>query len=836
MVAEAILPSPTSYTSMDLFSDSDTEAGPSRSRQTTKVRPAVNGDQDDFKIQINEEYANRFKHNQERAELHRLQEKYGAAAADILAGKKKEADLQSDDEDSDEDSEDETEDEEGEQVTAEVDAAILRTLAKIRGGDSSIYEAGKQVFDEEKALAAASAMLPKNTRDKVNKKVTLADYQRSRLRDLMANSEDPAQALAEATTSRTRADEAEEQSESQPLSHVQEQEQLRKQVTQAFHSMDSDEGTGLFTKRQGTGQESAENKDEAAEYRKFLLQSMSSDQTGQALRDAVQEQTATASGTTEGPAPTPQRSASGKTKSLKSQKELNEEFLTNYLLNRGWMENPNAAPRLTSLDRRADDEEDEGDTKLAVQHQGTDSARRWEDEAAELDSEASFDSRAEAFEQAFNFRYEAMQSGNMPDQVQSYARQTQNSVRRVDDKRKSEREERRKRKELEKKQKKEDLDRLRELKKQQLRDQLKQLREAAGSESLAIDPDQLEGDFDEAQHDKMMAAFGDAYYGEEGEDAGMKPTWDDDIDIADILAEEEEGKDEAKASGKKSKQDKKRNKKSGSGEGIDMDADFVDGAGGEGDERLSKKERKKLKKKLRAQAAADGEVGDSEALSYQDAPLPANEKDRKAAAKKLVEEYRNLDYEDVIDDLPTRFHYTTVPKTNYGMTAAEILMADDKDLNDVVGLKQIQPYRYGEPGSSRSEKKPRDLNRKLKEFRRKLDNSEGRKHRRSTDDEGAEKRPQKRLGKKQRMKAKAAAEAAAASGAEHGDGDASLDTNSQPKDDGAVTNGADEAATAEQKAQRKKEKKERKRAATLADVPEETAAKSERKSKKQKVA
>jgi protein KRI1 len=34
-------------------------------------------------------------------------------------------------------------------VTADVDAAILTTLAKIRRKDESIYQAGKRVFDGE---------------------------------------------------------------------------------------------------------------------------------------------------------------------------------------------------------------------------------------------------------------------------------------------------------------------------------------------------------------------------------------------------------------------------------------------------------------------------------------------------------------------------------------------------------------------------------------------------------------------------------------------------------------------------------------------------------------
>lgn len=48
----------------------------------------------------------------------------------------------------DEDSEEaESEDEDGEELTPAMDAAILRTLARIKRKDPSIYESGKDVFE-----------------------------------------------------------------------------------------------------------------------------------------------------------------------------------------------------------------------------------------------------------------------------------------------------------------------------------------------------------------------------------------------------------------------------------------------------------------------------------------------------------------------------------------------------------------------------------------------------------------------------------------------------------------------------------------------------------------
>ena len=43
--------------------------------------------------------------------------------------------------------------------------------------------------------------------------------------------------------------------------------------------------------------------------------------------------------------------------------------------------------------------------------------------------------------------------------------------------------------------------------------------------------------------------------------------------------------------------------------------------------------------------------------------------------------------------MPTHFRYVPVAQTQYGLSASEILLADDKDLNEYVGLKKLAPYR-----------------------------------------------------------------------------------------------------------------------------------------------
>lgn len=45
--------------------------------------------------------------------------------------------------------------------------------------------------------------------------------------------------------------------------------------------------------------------------------------------------------------------------------------------------------------------------------------------------------------------------------------------------------------------------------------------------------------------------------------------------------------------------------------------------------------------------------------------------------------------------MPTRFHYTPTASTAYGLTPAEILMATDEELNQLLSVKHIAPYRKG---------------------------------------------------------------------------------------------------------------------------------------------
>ncbi|SPO29637.1 related to KRI1 - KRRI-Interacting protein 1 [Ustilago trichophora] len=742
---------------MDLFSDTPDWG--------TKLDIRTRPEESLNHFTINKDFAERYLHNKQRAELHQLEAKYGKDA------------LASDGSDSETDSEsDVTEDEDGDQINANVDAAIFRTLQRIRNKDAALYDSKTDIFAQEAEAAeraarasggGSSTIAPKKAgTTKKDKKVTLQDYQRQRVQELIETADNPAEALADATTSDRVKGIFPNDDQDDKMPFAQEQEELRKEVSQAFHAGIDDEDD-LFVKR------SEAQNGSGSSYRDAVIASLGPDADEETIRQAIRRN-----------APNVEDSTSTITTSVldmgKEEEKKNEDFLLNYILNRGWIdksaeESRPVKPRLTKAVLKSKDASEAAEDKSnedadAGAASGQAYGRDWEAEAADLESEASFDSMADAFETAYNFRFE---QGPESLTIPTYSRTPKDSARREDNTRKRKREERTARKEEEKRLKMQELSRLKNLKRQEIVDKLKKLKEVTGSSAVDLENLDLEGDFDPDAHDKAMEkAFGDQYY--DGEDDGEKPSWDDDIDIDDIIAEHEANTASSSKKNKKAKQSHGGD----DDDRIEMDADFLDdsapadsAAGGSkeaalrarlADKKLSKKDRKKLKKKLKAalskssnpntgngsdseddnDAEADGV--DESAMDADNLPAPSAS-DKKAMAKEMIDSYYNLDYEDMIGDLPTRFKYTQVAPADYGMSAVDILLADDEQLNNVVGLKNLQPYRRGK-------NRPIDLGKKLGQFRKDVYGNT------SKTKDGEDKPQKKRLGKKERMRLKAAEE------------------------------------------------------------------------------
>ncbi|KAL4815208.1 KRI1-like family C-terminal-domain-containing protein [Aspergillus spinulosporus] len=320
-----------------------------------------------------------------------------------------------------------------------------------------------------------------------------------------------------------------------------------------------------------------------------------------------------------------------------------ETFLSNFMSSRAWLQHSNSLQPFES-----DDEEE--------------------------------DERAEAWEEAYNFRFE--DPSKLNNKLITHARDTTNkqSVRREEkSSRKKLREAARAKKEEEKKQREIERNRLRKLKMAELQEKVDKIKEVAGLRASELTDEDWAKFLDAAWDDKnweeeMQKRFGDNYYAENeagSEDEGggkkkkpKKPTWDDDIDINDLVPDFEndekptvelsdvEMEDDEESGTKKSKAQEKRDQK-----------------------------REARKDKLRIEEAVD----------------------------------RNLDLDISLLPGSTKrndggFRYRETSPQSFGLSALDILMADDAQLNQFAGLKKYATFRE-------EEKKQRDRKRLGKKAR-----------------------------------------------------------------------------------------------------------------------
>ncbi|KAG1746404.1 KRI1-like family C-terminal-domain-containing protein [Suillus lakei] len=619
-------------------------------------------------LTINEHYAKAFEHKKEREELAKLKEKYGSDFEE-------DGDEETDSEDA------ESEDEDGEELTPAVDAAILRTLARIKKKDPAIYNTENVIFEEEQERTAVRA--PQVQERKIKDKTKTLTFRQATL----------ASAL-EANISRSPTPEP------RIPTHAEEQRQLRDETRVAFHTaLDESDDDGLLVPREKTKDELQL---EEEEYREYLRHAVGEDLEG--LIEVEMSEIGAGTENSEEGAGEKKGKTKKKGKEVKgmSKQEADQDFLMNYILNRGWIDK--SAKRLPTYKEIVKPEPMKG--KVA------DGKQRAYEHAIEDDDE-EFEEIADAFETSYNFRFEEPDATT----IKSFPRNIASTVRRVDTTRKEGRERKKQRQEEELEKKHEEVKRLKALKMKEVRRKLERIGREGG---VNVDPNaeafkefDLDADWDPEAHDKQMSGL---YHDGGGDDDDTdvdqeKPVWDDDVDIDDIIPSSQPAESSSSSNNKKKK--KKRKKDEDNDEGVDidaMDADVV-------------------------RTYDDDEEWDG------------TEEMRKRKLDEYMDEVYGLEFNDMVAGMPTRFKYTTSAPQTFALTPAEILMATDKDLNQYVSVKRYAPYRTEKWDHNRGER--------LTEFRVKLKERVGAT---GTSHRSEDAPPKKRLGKKERQKMKAAAD------------------------------------------------------------------------------
>jgi protein KRI1 len=221
--------------------------------------------------------------------------------------------------------------------------------------------------------------------------------------------------------------------------------------------------------------------------------------------------------------------------------------------------------------------------------------------------------------------------------------------------------------------------------------------------------DALDEDFDPGAHEAAMgAAFGDAYYGEDDDegahaahDGDGKPQFGDlDEELRELLGGEAAGTGGFAAAARRAAARPSGggdDSGSGSEEEEEEEGDAAAAAGEDGgaaaaeegeDGRFSKRAMKKWRRYEKCVARAHLRSFHQFARSLVLPPLSL-----RSALSAKMEEYYALDCEDFVAGLPCRFRYKAVAPDKYGLKTEEVLTLSDKELNQVVSLKKLAPYR-----------------------------------------------------------------------------------------------------------------------------------------------
>lgn len=357
-----------------------------------------------------------------------------------------------------------------------------------------------------------------------------------------------------------------------------------------------------------------------------------------------------------------------------------ETYLSNFLAVRAWL--PSAGSQFQPFE--SDDEEDE--------------------------------ERAEAFEEAYNMRFENPQTAN--EKLMSHARDAaaRYSVRKeATNSRKKARDADRAKREMEKLEREEEKARLRKLQVAEAEDKVRKIKQAAGLRGRDLKEEDwsalLNEGWDDARWEQEMEKrFGEDYYadrdsGEETQEGGRrkhklkKPKWDDDIDINDLIPDFEANEESAMPPFSISDEDVSSFTAEGQDQNVEKDESNSTG-------------KIKAKKKRNADAKREREEQKRE-----------SRKERRVI-EKIIDE--KLKVEDTIAGVGSKktghFRYRETSPLTFGMTARDILMASDSQLNQYAGLKKMAAFRDSD--KKKKDKKRLGKKARLREWRKETFGSE----------------------------------------------------------------------------------------------------------------
>lgn len=326
------------------------------------------------------------------------------------------------------------------------------------------------------------------------------------------------------------------------------------------------------------------------------------------------------------------------------------------------------------------------------------------------------DQRAEAFEEAYNMRFENPQTAN--EKLMSHARDAaaKYSVRKEPtNSRKKARDAERARKELEKQEREEEKARLRKLQIAEAGEKVRKIKQAAGLKGEALKEEDwsalLNEGWDNVRwEEEMKKRFGDEYYAdhesEDGPEEGKhrrrklgKPKWDEDIDINDLVPDFEANQEAVEPHFDLTDEDTNGSATSNQNQNFAKHSGNSTVASGTRKHRKADVKRERIEQKQEAR------------------------KERRVI-EKLVDE--KLNAEDTIAGVGSRktghFHYRETSPLAFGLTARDILMASDSQLNQYVGLKKMASFRDSE--KKRRDKKRLGKKARLREWRKETFGSE----------------------------------------------------------------------------------------------------------------